>query len=242
MKVLIISDNNEDVEFVDSFMKERGYDVIVYQWLIKAMDNLEEIKPDIVIVNSKEYPRRWKTLASFLQSGIGGEKVKLYLYDPEPLTSDEEEKAKALGIEGSIPALDSETMDRYFPLESDVQLDIQDMELELNEEQEETTEEESKEEDENALIGEFKPKPVLTSQIILTNPNNGSLLSGRIISFSEDSFECKIASDDLENGQLIKYISIYYDDKVSYLSADITENNKEKGTLSLTVCEYYEEF
>ena len=67
MKTLIISDDAQFTKTIDSFFTRRGHSTIIYKWLIKAMDNLEEIKPDIIIISADEYPRHWKSLVQFME-------------------------------------------------------------------------------------------------------------------------------------------------------------------------------
>lgn len=119
MKVLIISNNEDKINKIDSFMKANNYDVIVYKWLLKALDNIEEIKPDVIFISATEFPRHWKTLASFVQSGIGGKNVRLFLYEQQPLPEDELDKAKALGIEACLSSLENDVLKEYFsPIEN----------------------------------------------------------------------------------------------------------------------------
>lgn len=112
MKALIISDKQEIIDTVKYFLSEKNYDIIIYRWLLKALDNIEEIQPDLIILSSSEYPRHWKTLASFVQSGIGGNAVRLFLYEPEPLNEDDKNKAEKLGIEGFLDSLSSDQLEK----------------------------------------------------------------------------------------------------------------------------------
>ena len=98
MKALVISDRQEIIDFVTPLLKDKGFDLIHYRWIIKALDNIEEIQPDVIVLSAMEYPRHWKTLAGFVQSGIGGNDVKMYLYDTEPLSEEDSKKACDLGI------------------------------------------------------------------------------------------------------------------------------------------------
>ena len=111
MKALLISDRKEIIDFVTPLLKKNGFDMIHYRWIIKALDNIEEIQPDIIVLSAMEYPRHWKTLAGFVQSGIGGNDVKVYLYDTEPLSADEEKKAYDLGILSFEEAFDKIDME-----------------------------------------------------------------------------------------------------------------------------------
>ena len=98
MKALVISDRSEIIDYVTPLLKDKGFDLIHYKWIIKALDNIEEIQPDVVVLSAGEYPRHWKTLTSFVQSGIGGNNVKIFLYETAPLGSEDAEKAKQLGV------------------------------------------------------------------------------------------------------------------------------------------------
>ena len=98
MKALVISDRSEIYNNVTPVLKEKGFDIIHYKWIIKALDNIEEIQPDLIVLSAGEYPRHWKTLAGFVQSGIGGNDVKMYLYETTPLSEEDQKKAADLGI------------------------------------------------------------------------------------------------------------------------------------------------
>ena len=98
MKALVISDRPEIIDFVTPLLKDQGFDLIHYRWIIKALDNIEEIQPDLIVLSAGEYPRHWKTLAGFVQSGIGGNNVKVYLYETSPLSEEDARKAEDLGV------------------------------------------------------------------------------------------------------------------------------------------------
>ena len=100
MKALIISEDESVYSTLDDILKKASYDTIIYKWLLKALDNIEEIRPDLIVVSSSEYPRHWKTLVQFVKSGIGGDDIQIYLYEPNPISQEDEEKAKILGVTG----------------------------------------------------------------------------------------------------------------------------------------------
>ena len=100
MKALIISEDESVYTTLDDILKKASYDTIIYKWLLKALDNIEEIRPDLIVVSSSEYPRHWKTLVQFVKSGIGGDDIQIYLYEPNPISQEDEEKAKILGVTG----------------------------------------------------------------------------------------------------------------------------------------------
>lgn len=100
MKALVISDDNLKIKAINECLKKYNSDSINYKWLLKALDNIEEISPDITIINVQDYPRHWKVLAQFLNSGIAENQCKTLLFSDEPFSIEEENKAKALGIYG----------------------------------------------------------------------------------------------------------------------------------------------
>ena len=117
MKALIISDRQEIIDYVTPLLKEKGFDLIHYRWIIKALDNIEEIQPDVIVLSAGEYPRHWKTLAGFVQSGIGGNDVKVYLYETSPLSQEDEKKAEGLGIASFADAFVKEDESAFINVE-----------------------------------------------------------------------------------------------------------------------------
>ncbi|MCR4953549.1 MAG: hypothetical protein K6A43_05685 [Treponema sp.] len=116
MKALIISDEENFIKKMDSFFQSHGADTIIYKWLLKALDNIEEIRPDVIVLSSSEYPRHWKTLVQFVKSGIGGDKVDIFLYEPNPVSDEDKEKIKLLGITGVFESLDKESLKVICPI------------------------------------------------------------------------------------------------------------------------------
>ena len=110
MKALIITEDTEISSSLSKILHNYSYDTIIYKWFLKALDNIEEIQPDLIILNSSEYPRLWKTLVQFVKSGIGGNNVKIYLYEPSPLSAEDQEKYAELGISGCFRHIDEEEL------------------------------------------------------------------------------------------------------------------------------------
>ena len=143
MKALVISDRKEIIDFVSPLLKNKGFDLIHYRWIIKALDNIEEIQPDVIVLCAGEYPRHWKTLAGFVESGIGGNAVKVYLTDKKELSDEDSAKAKELCIEDFALAFLRQIIDvqvmlncqtgpfvfakgKYYPEEKHVDLELND--------------------------------------------------------------------------------------------------------------------
>ena len=102
MKALLISESDEILNSYAAFFKEAGYDTVCYRWLLKAMDNLEEIEPQIVFIDGFGYPRHWKTLAQHIKTSFKNAPLVLLAAD---LSEEEAKKADCLDvhcISGSI--------------------------------------------------------------------------------------------------------------------------------------------
>lgn len=96
MKALIISDDKEVIKTFEEFLAKKNVEIITYSWFLKALDNIEEIKPDMLIINGEEYPRHWKILSQFAKSNIIGKKIPVFVYTTVDLNEDEENKIKLL--------------------------------------------------------------------------------------------------------------------------------------------------
>lgn len=107
MKALLIAEEEQTVAAIVPAIKKAGAEVIVYRWLLKALDNVEEIAPDAVVISTAEYPRHWKTFVQFTKSGIGGVVPKVILYNSRPMDDKEKSKARSLGVFGMIQSLDA---------------------------------------------------------------------------------------------------------------------------------------
>lgn len=110
MKILIISEDSYFTNTISNFFKNTDFDLITYRMIIKALDNIEEIKPEVIILSAIEYPRHWKTLVQYAKSGIGSEKVSVFLFNPYELDDDERIKIENLEITGILTALEPQDL------------------------------------------------------------------------------------------------------------------------------------
>lgn len=106
MKILLISDDKKNLELLNLELCKNGYDTIIYHWLLKALDNMEEISPDFCIVSVPDYPRHWKILAQFAKGGFFRNPCKVILFSPEKFSEEENRKAETLGISGIFKSVD----------------------------------------------------------------------------------------------------------------------------------------
>lgn len=235
MKALVISDTQEIVDSLQSYLKENNFDIIIYRWLLKALDNIEEIHPDIIFVSACEYPRHWKTLASFVKSGIGGNNIKLFLYDPVPLSEEEVKKAHELGVQALINNLSDLELRK---IGSNI------INKGLNDNSITTNDKNNKEDkdDEVSFASNEDSNKYVDYELILTHPLTGKFVFvSAIYNSDKDNYECKLNLEDLAANQTIKYVSVLdkVDNEIKSFSANIIQNSPENQKLILKASKYY---
>ncbi len=97
MKILVISESDVTLKSYSDFFSSNGFETICYSWLLKALDNITEIKPDIVLINSIDYPRHWKTLVQYIRS-MHEYVSKIILVVPREVETEEQKKIDALNV------------------------------------------------------------------------------------------------------------------------------------------------
>lgn len=102
MKTLLVIENDNLKELVIEHLAPRGFDFIHYRNPIKAIDNIEEIEPDLVIFSAADYPRHWKPFITVLRSFLSKENSVFILLKGENFPTEESTKASALGVNGII--------------------------------------------------------------------------------------------------------------------------------------------
>lgn len=214
MKALVISDRQEIIDYVTPLVKQKGFDLIHYRWIIKALDNIEEIQPDIIVLSAGEYPRHWKTLAGFVQSGIGGNDVKVYLYETSPLSKEDEEKAKGLGVLSFI-----ESFSESEEIEKNIEEEILEDDTDLKNI--------PADESEDEIINER----LYTNVEIAYNEPYGiiHLCNGK---YYEDDNLIEVEKK-LTNGSYFKYVSIFDGNHVKSYSATVENTSDDFSSLRI---------
>lgn len=186
MKALIIADDANAIERFSAVLNAAGYELIVYRWLIKALDNIEEIAPHLILVSAKEYPRHWKTLASYVASGIGGIIPQVILYTDKSFSEEENKKAMELGIRGTFSSYDVDGLDRLRKIlskEDDIYMGKLD----------EPFADSSSDFPESSMPAAHMPYAAhdISSDIsfIFINPENSQLVTGKVLSYSGNKLE-----------------------------------------------------
>lgn len=245
MKALIINEDNFVAEELNFILKEKNIETINYSWLLKAMDNIEEIQPDIIIINASEYPRHWKILAQYIKSEIVGKKILFFLYTPYVFSDIELKKAEALDVDYILTSFEEAQVkniynkifgkieagnnsdDSYSDSEDDENEALFSVDMLLN----------------NNKDNEVPAK----GYYILTNPLTGQFVSGKYLEYDGKKITCQIDNPEdfegIEKNTSIKYVTYSNQFECKSFSAtvnDYLEFPNEKFVI-LNICNMYEE-
>lgn len=230
MKALIISEDENVYSTLDNILKKASYDTIIYKWLLKALDNIEEIRPNLIVVSSSEYPRHWKTLVQFVKSGIGGDQVEIYLYEPTPVSAEDEEKAKILGVTGCFNKFE----------------EFEGLVIKETQEPQEVQTAVLRQAQEPHIVEEQSSIPN-TGHFMFTHPQSQKFISGKYFDYNGKTMSCSIA-DKADFSGLSKQTEIalftFFDNSKNRtaraLVKDILELSVNK-ILVIEILEVYEE-
>ena len=200
MKVLLIAEDDKTVNAILPAIKDAGGEPIVYRWLLKALDNVEEIAPDAAIISTSEYPRHWKTFVQYTKGEKSFPPPKIILYNSRPMGDDEKEKARALGVFGMFGSLESDG--------------LEDLKNYLS----------------GKAQGAFLPFGGMKIEFVFTNPKSHCLVTGIVKKRAGDKieFECDVPSlaSNLKAGDAI--FSATFGENKSYKSASAKVLSNDK--------------
>lgn len=125
MKLLLVLGTEEIHHLISFYVKPIGFEIIHYSSVLKAMDNIDEIDPQAIIISARDFPRHWKTLVQFIRSERSREACPIILLKGKIFPQEESHKASFLGVSGVInEALENsaeidklqEILSRYLPV------------------------------------------------------------------------------------------------------------------------------
>ena len=102
MKILLIAERDEVRDAVHSHLGPQHAEIIRYRNPIKAMDNLDEIEPHVVLFSAQDFPRHWKPFLALLRSIWDKSESVFVLLKVDDFTEDEAAKAQALQVNGVV--------------------------------------------------------------------------------------------------------------------------------------------
>lgn len=102
MKILLIADDDELKKQISEHFKPKGHGIIYYRNPLKGMNNFEEIEPEFVLFNSRDFPRHWKIANYFLKQDIPHIKPVFILMVDDQFPMEEVCKAVYIGVDAII--------------------------------------------------------------------------------------------------------------------------------------------
>jgi len=102
MKVLLLSANDTTKASLEFHFRPLGLDIIRYSNPLKAMDNLDEIEPELVLVSATDFPRHWKPLLTLIRDSWSKDECVVILLKGPEFDYDEAAKAAFLETNGII--------------------------------------------------------------------------------------------------------------------------------------------
>ena len=101
MIALLLIDSDESYDIISKTVLPLGYETVRYRLPLKLMDNIDELHPDVLIINSVDFPRQWKVVVQYLH-GITKKEIPILLLKNNYFSQTEADKALELGIKALV--------------------------------------------------------------------------------------------------------------------------------------------
>ncbi len=102
MKALLLIESDRVADIVRFYLRPLGFEAIRYRNPVKAIDNLEELEPDAIIVSARDFPRHWKVLTQTIRAEKDKNECVIVLLKGETFPLEEAAKAVHMGVNGVV--------------------------------------------------------------------------------------------------------------------------------------------
>lgn len=92
---MIVSDKPELEALFNQALSNQDALIVSYQHPLKALDNMDEVMPDIVIWDHEDFPRHWKIAATWRNGNARLSNTKIVIVCSTPMSQEESEKLDA---------------------------------------------------------------------------------------------------------------------------------------------------
>jgi hypothetical protein len=126
MKLLLVLSSDDTYNNISLCVKPLGFELVRYYHALKAMDNIDEVDPNAIIISAVDFPRHWKAMVQFFRNERPKEACPIILLKGPNFRHEDISKASFIGVSGTImEALDNPTekdrlqgiLSRYLPVE-----------------------------------------------------------------------------------------------------------------------------
>ncbi|WP_319561323.1 PilZ domain-containing protein [Marispirochaeta sp.] len=209
MIILVVARDPHFKEPLRDQFSSRGGNLIQYRNPVKAMDNLEEIQPDLIIFNTQDFPRHWKPFVRFYRTLKNKDQGICVLFTGDLFTEDEAAKSQLLEVNGLVPY----PQDEHF-IRSSVEEILQRYAL-FSEER---------------RFRRYTPKEYDEISFMFSHPDNYAIIAGTIIDISIHSVrfypDAPDKTNDIPENSVISDCSLQIDDEILTFSSRLVRNNK----------------
>lgn len=105
MKALLLIEDEDEERRTRAILSSFRVGVLRYRSALKALDNLEELDPDILVISAEDFPRHWKVLAEVVRATKGKSECVIILLGGSRFDLTEADKASHLKINGILAGL-----------------------------------------------------------------------------------------------------------------------------------------
>ena len=126
MKLLLVLSSDTSYHFITNCLKPLGFEFVRYLHVLKAMDNIDEVDPQGVIISAVDFPRHWKIMVQFVRNERVKDICPIIILKGNGFTLEDSAEASFLGVSGTvIESLDNPAeidrlqniLSRYLPVE-----------------------------------------------------------------------------------------------------------------------------
>jgi len=103
MKLLLVLGSDDTHNLISLYVRPLGFELIRYRHVLKAMDNIDEVDPQAIIISARDFPRHWKTMVQFVRSERSKDACPIIILKGENFSVEEASKASFLGVSGMVP-------------------------------------------------------------------------------------------------------------------------------------------
>ncbi len=209
MNIMRVVEKDETQNALEQHLHPRGFEFITYKNPIKAMDNIDEVSPDIVLFSGEDFPRHWKPFLRLLRNSFPKEQTVFILLIGEVFPFEEAAKAAELKANG---ILGENFQDKRKMLHIEGLLSRYKMIRD------------------NRKGPRYIPDDYDELEFIFTHPESLKLITGVIddvstegVGFTPDSPHL---SSDLEDGSEIPFCSLRIADEIISVTCSVIRNSK----------------
>ncbi len=218
MKTLVITDKESLRDVIESILRPHGFDFIHYMNPLKALDNIEEISPDLVVFNAEDFPRHWKPFIRLLREFKSKDECVFILLKGETFDYDEAAKATFLGVNGVL----KENLDD--PADIQVLEDLLARYISLRE---------------TRIDKRYIPGAFDDIEFIFTNPENFRMITGTVLNIAPDSLSFRpdfpASVQNIPAGSDIEHCTLKIGDDIFSCGVHVVRNS---GTMAFRFIDF----